>query len=244
MVSASSRAPRRIAGAAARSRATPASVRAHAAELHAPLYTYGVDFSHASDNDAWMWRSGATQINNLPRLAAAGATSHGNAATALMAVNLLQPRLSIAESAIRSGLGCPGLPGRSMWLNAEPEVLLDVAHNPQAVAALSSTLRRRPCAGRTRAVVGMLADKDIDGMLRAIEPCIDDWHLADVPGPRGATAQHVAEQLQTVNSRARLSSYPSVAAAHGAARELARDGDRLVVFGCFYAAREALCLES
>ena len=93
-------------------------------------------------------------------------------------------------------------------------------------------------------VVGMLADKDIDGMLRAIEPCIDDWHLADVPGPRGATAQHVAEQLQTVNSRARLSSYPSVAAAHGAARELARDGDRLVVFGCFYAAREALCLES
>ncbi len=87
-----------------------------------------------------------------------------------------------------SGAGWPrsALPGRFQVLPGRPQVVLDVAHNPEAAAVLAANLGDSGFAPETIAVFGMLRDKDIAGVVRAMAPRITRWHLATLPGPRGA----------------------------------------------------------
>lgn len=66
----------------------------------------------------------------------------------------------MSADAIRLGVRQARLHGRFEIASERPRVILDVAHNPQAMAGLAGNLEAMPCAGKTLAVVGMLADKD------------------------------------------------------------------------------------
>ena len=59
------------------------------------------------------------------------------------------------------------MPGRFQVLPGRPQVILDVAHNPQAARALAANLGDEGFAPETIAVFGMLRDKDIAGVVRA-----------------------------------------------------------------------------
>ena len=113
------------------------------------------------------------------------------------------------------------LPGR-------PQVILDVAHNPQAARTLADHLADSGFAPETIAVCGMLRDKDIGGVLRELAPRITRWHLATLPGPRGAHADELAAHVQGSVHR-----HATPAQAFAAAREAAGEGDKIVVFGSF-----------
>jgi dihydrofolate synthase/folylpolyglutamate synthase len=124
------------------------------------------------------------------------------------------------------------LPGR-------PQVILDVAHNPQAAAVLAANLGDSGFAPETIAVFGMLKDKDIAGVARAIAPRITRWHLATLPGPRGADASALFEILSRENIQAPVAQHPTVAAALAAAKKEAGEGDKIVVFGSFLTVADA-----
>ena len=87
------------------------------------------------------------------------------------------------------------LPGRFQVLPGRPQVVLDVAHNPEAAAVLAANLGDSGFAPETIAVFGMLKDKDIAGVVRAVAPRITRWHLATLPGPRGADASAIFEEF-------------------------------------------------
>ena len=55
---------------------------------------------------------------------------------------------------------------------------------------------------QTHAVFGMLADKDIDGVVAALRGQVDRWTVAPLPGPRGASAQRLADALARAGVRA------------------------------------------
>jgi dihydrofolate synthase/folylpolyglutamate synthase len=136
---------------------------------------------------------------------------------------------------VRRGLAEVELPGRFQVLPGRPQVILDVAHNAQAAKVLAQNLAEAGFAPETIAVCGMLRDKDIGAVLRELAPRVTRWHLASLPGPRGARASEIAAHLP-----AEKELFDSPAAAFAAARARASEGDKIVVFGSFLTVAEVM----
>jgi dihydrofolate synthase/folylpolyglutamate synthase len=93
----------------------------------------------------------------------------------------------------------------------------------------------------TIAVLGMYADKDIDGVIEAMKPRVDRWHVATLPGPRGADAMLLQSKLVTAGVASdAVQTFADVASAYAAAAERTSDADRIVVFGSFLTVAAAL----
>jgi len=164
----------------------------------------------------------------------AGAYQLRNAAGALAALDALRARLPVNEAAIHAGLTAAQVPGRFQRIACAPDVILDVAHNPEAARALATTLRDQPVAGRTLGVVGMLADKDAAGVFAALAGEIDAWWVCTPDSPRAREAAALAVELGPHANGAPISIQADVNAALAAARSAAREGDRILAFGSFY----------
>ena len=118
-----------------------------------------------------------------------------------------------------------------------PTLVLDVAHNPHSVAALTENLDAMGYYPTTHAVFGAMADKDLGAMVERIAPLVDRWHLTDLPLPRASTAAALAEAIKAHPATAKS----TVAGCHASPMEAlqaavshADPADRIVVFGSFF----------
>ena len=161
--------------------APPDSLLEHARRIGADLRCVGRDFFALREGDRWTYRGPALVWQDLPLPAMAGAYQLRNAAGALAALEAVRGRLPVSEAAIRQGLRAAQVPGRFQRIARAPEVILDVAHNPEAARALAATLREQPVTGRTLAVVGMLADKDAAAVFAALRGEVDAGGRARPP---------------------------------------------------------------
>ncbi len=223
----------------------PASLLAAARDVGALPLIAGRDFRAVPGPGEWAWYAGDVCQEHLPLPGIAGDFQIQNAGAVLAALWGVRTRLPVAEHALRQGLADARLAGRLQILGGPVERILDVAHNPQAAAALGGFLRRRRCAGRTRAVVGMLADKDLEGVLGAVGREVDRWHPAALAVPRGAPAQQLAAALSHAGLGDALAACADgVPEAYASALEASVPGDRVVVFGSFHTVAAVLALES
>jgi dihydrofolate synthase/folylpolyglutamate synthase len=214
--------------------APPVSLLAHARDIGADLRCVNRDFSVQRDDDHWTYRGSDVTWPALPLPAMAGAYQLRNAAGALAVLEALRARLPVSAAAIREGLAVARVAGRFQRIARAPEVIVDVAHNPEAARALAATLREQPAAGRTLAVVGMLADKDAAGVFAALSGAIDAWWTCTPGSPRAQDAAALAAVLRDHAGAAPVTVQPDVNAALAEARGVAREGDRILVFGSFY----------
>ena len=168
-----------------------------------------------------------------------GAHQLANAAVAVAALDCLRERLPVAQADIRAGLLSARLPGRFQVLPGKPSVVLDVAHNPQAARILAQNLREQYVPGKTRGVFGMLRDKDIPGVIDAVKGSVDVWHVGDLPGPRGASAEALAASLRAAGGQ-NIFVYPDITQAYASACRCAGENDRICAFGSFYTVAEVL----
>ena len=219
----------------------PASVVAEAERLGAPLYRLGREFGYVDEGTQWRYRGPGGERYGLPMPALRGRYQLANAATAIAALGLLGERVPVDAGALRNGLMQVALQGRFQVLPGRPTVVLDVAHNPHAARVLAATLGEMGFHPRTLAVFGMLADKDIAGVIDALRSRVDRWFVAPLPGPRGADAGKLAAQLRArgVEGGA-IVACADVAQALAAARSEAVDADRIVAFGSFLTVAAAL----
>ncbi|MEQ1594048.1 MAG: bifunctional tetrahydrofolate synthase/dihydrofolate synthase [Casimicrobium sp.] len=172
--------------------------------------------------------------HGLPIPALRGGYQLGNAAAALAALYALNDRLPVSQGAVKAGLVSVDWPGRFQVLPGRPITVLDVGHNAHAALALERALADKAYFPVTHAVFAMLKDKDIRAVVQAVKGRIDRWHIATLPGPRGQDASALAAALIEAGVRDRdIRQYPSVADAFAAARKLAAEADRIVVFGSF-----------
>jgi dihydrofolate synthase/folylpolyglutamate synthase len=218
----------------------PASVLELASALDARTLLIGRDFGYASQDGQWRYWGPASQRSGLAHPALRGAVQLRNAAAALCALDALRARLPLTMQQVRTGLAQVVLPGRFQVLPGSPRVILDVAHNPEAARTLAANLAASGFAPETVAVCGMLRDKDIDGVLREVAPRVTRWHLASLPGPRGAAASELAAVLQAGGIRAPCVQHSSPSQAFAAARESAREDDKILVFGSFVTVGEVM----
>ncbi len=229
----------------------PQSLLDHASTIGANLRLLGRDFGYFGDKTQWtFWQreapscaehSAFSQDNGrlirrggLANPALRGDCQLRNAATGLMVIDTLKACLPVSMQAIRRGLMEPELKGRFQVVPGRPIKVLDVAHNPQAVAVLADNLGEMGFFEKTYAVVGMLADKDIAGALAALAGKIDVWFVASLAVPRGATAEVLATVIELGKLGGQIERCPSPAEAFMCAAKRAGENDRILIFGSFY----------
>lgn len=212
----------------------PESLLEHADDISADLRWVNGDFFFRRAADHWAYEGTGMSLPALPLPVMAGAYQLRNAAGALAVLEALQARLPVSEAAICKGLATVHLPGRFQRIARAPDVILDVAHNPEAARALAATLRAQPVRGRTVAVVGMLADKDADNVLDALSGAIDAWWVCTPASPRARDSTELAAILRRHAGSAPVWIEPDVILALEKARSTAHEGDRILVFGSFY----------
>ena len=211
----------------------PESVMAAIERVGALPLQIGRDFGYAKQGTQWSFWGPVGKRPGLAHPSLRGAVQMRNASAAIAALDTLRDRLPIAMKDVRRALADVTLPGRFQVLPGRPQVVLDVAHNPEAAAVLAANLGESGFAPETIAVFGMLKDKDIAGVVRAVSPRITRWHLATLPGPRGATAGQLMEVLAAEKIRTPAAAHASAAEALAAARSEAGESDKIVVFGSF-----------
>ncbi|NYZ62543.1 bifunctional tetrahydrofolate synthase/dihydrofolate synthase [Luteimonas deserti] len=220
----------------------PASVLQHAYRIGAVAVRGGSDFLYAPSVDGrWIWREVGYEVE-LPLPALAAPVQLRNAAVAVAAVRALG---SSAHGAIDAAALADGIAGARVSARLQRhvldgvEIVVDVAHNPQAARALAEWLQAEPATGRTRAVYAVLTDKDAAGVAAPVLAHVDHWHLAGLAGGRGQSVQALARRLGDTGAGSG-EQHDDVAAALRAARASAAAGDRILVFGSFHTAAAAL----
>lgn len=222
----------------------PQTLIAHAASIGADLQIFGRDFGCESDERLWRYWGRHGSREGLEPPALRGVRQLVNASAALAALDALGERIPVSTQAVREGLSRARLPGRFQVLPGRPSVVLDVAHNPQAAEVLAQNLADQGDYARTRAVIGMLADKDMKGVCAALKGCIDEWHAADLSGTRAASAAQLADAIANSGAGGVVFMHPDPLAAYAAAKERSNENDRIVVFGSFLTVAEILDAEA
>ena len=214
----------------------PQSVIDHAAQVGADLWRFGHDFNFSGDKQQWGWAGRGRRYAGLAYPALRGANQLINAAGVLAALTALRDLLPITAQAVRVGFSMVELPGRFQIIPGQPTLVLDVAHNPHAVAALAENLDAMGFYPCTHAVFGAMADKDVAPMFARVGPLIDKWYFTDLPTARAATGDDLRARWQAGNSRSDTlaNAYKSPQEALQAAIKAANPTDRIVVFGSFY----------
>ncbi|HXM81359.1 MAG TPA: bifunctional tetrahydrofolate synthase/dihydrofolate synthase [Burkholderiales bacterium] len=198
----------------------------------------GKDFGYVAESNQWTYWGPRGRRAGLAYPGLRGKVQLRNAAAALCALDALELPITMQE--IRRGLAEVVLAGRFHVLPGRPQVVLDVAHNPQAAKILEQNLAASGFAPETIAVCGMLRDKDIAGVLREVAPRITRWHFASLSGPRGATAEELKKAFLQAGGSAPFELHASPQKAFAAAKERASENDKIIVFGSFLTVGEVI----
>ncbi|HEY0411281.1 MAG TPA: folylpolyglutamate synthase/dihydrofolate synthase family protein, partial [Candidatus Dormibacteraeota bacterium] len=161
-----------------------------------------------------------------------------NAAVALATCAMLAGRgVNLDLEAVRRGLATVRWPARLQWLATVPPLLVDGAHNPAAVEAIVPAVRELVGDRPLVALVGVMADKDVAGIVDALRPLAPIPVFTQAGTPRAARAIDLA-RLWGHGARA-ISSLPD---ALTAARMLAGDEGVVLICGSIYLAGDVLAL--
>lgn len=217
----------------------PHSLGQHAKNIGAKLLQLNHQFSYLARIDSWQWQAnnGSLKID-LPLPALQGAFQLNNAACAVAAVQIMRQQLPVSHEALAQGIAQAQNTARFQIIQRQPEIILDVAHNPHAARALASSLNALP-AKRTIAVFGILADKDSDAVINTLQGSIDEWYIAPLDLPRGMTLTALTAKLKKHDIQP-IHPYNTIQAAYTAALSQVTENDRIIVFGSFHTVAEVL----
>ncbi len=220
----------------------PLPMLKHADALKAPFLLRGRDYDLAVTEHGWHWRGlnaarEEISLHDLPLLD----LPMENAALALQAYALLD--LPWRADQLVTALQRTRVTGRLdrrvvNWQGKALTLLLDVGHNPHAAEYLAQRLASLPLAGKRLAVFGLLADKDLPGVLAPLLRQVAAWAVAPLPTARSRPAAEL--QATLLNLGADVVAYDDIATALEAQLNRATVDDEILLFGSFYCVAEAL----
>lgn len=215
-------------------RDVPRAIEHRAADTGADLRLAGRDFDwRETGTDRWDWRGRDTQLLSLRTPSLEGAFQLGNAAAVLALVEAAGHSRLLEARRVNDALGGIRLPGRMQRLHDGNEWLFDVAHNPAAAAALAGVLEaRRRDVGMT-AIVGMLDDKDVEGMVAPLAAVVDRWIAVTAESPRAIDAHELARRIVEASRRDCVVA-DTIDQAITRARASAPEDGGILVTGSFY----------
>lgn len=161
-----------------------------------------------------------------------------NAAVALAAVEAFfgagaQRQLDI--DTVRAGFASVTSPGRLERLRSAPTVFIDAAHNPAGAVALAQALQEEFDFRFLVGVVSVMADKDVDGILTALEPVLDQIVVTHNGSPRALEVEALAIRAEERFGPERVIAAPTlpdaIETATALVEEAGNEGEGLGGFG-------------
>ncbi|OGV26572.1 MAG: hypothetical protein A3F18_06255 [Legionellales bacterium RIFCSPHIGHO2_12_FULL_37_14] len=153
---------------------------------------------------------------------------------AIMATLLLQDKLFVPINALENALTAK-LPARLEYIpmQHQADILLDVAHNIEAVSRLKAYLAGNFAGKKIHAVFSALSDKPIAAMLEILWQDIYCWHIGLLHNKRASPKAQLVTAFQNLPITSILW-YNSPSSAFQGARKQTKKGELIVVFGSFH----------
>nr|WP_269468684.1 bifunctional tetrahydrofolate synthase/dihydrofolate synthase [Alteromonas sp. ASW11-130] len=214
----------------------PYTLTEYVKKLNCKALWAGQDFTYQEQEQSWHWRCGELQLASL------STTSflYQNVSTALAVLKQLNMLPDIDE--LNRILETVTLPGRRQRIATQPDIYLDVGHNPQASQAMKDWLKSLQTE-RIHFVVGMLKDKAVADTLLPLAALGGCWYCASLPGPRGTEAETLYSALPR-DARNNAKCFDNVTDALTSAMEKAQPKETILVFGSFLTVADVLALQS
>lgn len=212
---------------------------------HAPLVQMGHDYQFVPRTFSLqgqtfsIWRANqqeqtATELEIL----LLGAHQVENAATAYVALQVARRAgLAIEETAIRQGFARAIWPGRFEVLRQHPPVVIDSAHNPYSARALKQALEDYYPDWPVVLLLGVLGDKDIEGILQELLPRVASVITSDSAHPRAMDPERLAELVAQYDCP--VKAVPHMADALDYALQMAGEDHLVLATGSIFTAASA-----
>ncbi len=177
-----------------------------------------------------------------------GAYQASNALLALAAVEAVFAGRALPPKVVEDGFASVTSPGRLEVLRSSPTVVVDAAHNPHGMEALVGALEEVFDFSHLAAVVGVMADKDAEGILAVLEPVTDAVVVVPIDSPRAMDPEDLAAIAREVYGDDRVHVAADLAAGVDKAAELSEGFDEpltssgVLVAGSVLLAAEARAL--
>ena len=121
-----------------------------------------------------------------------------NALLALAAAEAVFGGRALPAKVVEDGFASATSPGRLEVLRSSPTVLVDAGHNPHGVSALVGAVEEVFDFRHLVAVVGVMADKDAEGILSVLEPVTDAVVVVPIDSPRAMDVEDLADIAREV----------------------------------------------
>jgi dihydrofolate synthase / folylpolyglutamate synthase len=122
-----------------------------------------------------------------------GAHQAQNAAVALTAVEAFRGEEPLGAELVHEAFAEVTSPGRLEVVRRGPTILLDAAHNPHGAAALADAVQDSFSFSPLVGVVAVMADKDYEGVVAALEPVLAQVVCTQSSSQRAMPAEELAE---------------------------------------------------
>jgi dihydrofolate synthase / folylpolyglutamate synthase len=220
----------------------PAAITASAARIGADLRTLGRDFWYTQDPahaEQWNWRGREIALDGIAVPSLAGRFQLQNASAVLASLEALDYDDVLAPDRVSAALQALSLPGRFQWLERKRRWLLDVAHNPHAAAGLADSLAALQPSPAVTAIIGVLADKELPGIILPLVPHVARWIAVTARNPRALPARELAQSVAHLANKPCLIA-DDLSQAMISAEKHSADGEIILVTGSFYTVGPAL----
>lgn len=204
----------------------------------APLYCLGSDFRVRRNPDGSFQYQGIRRRWPSLQVGLKGSHQCQNTALALACLEVLEQEhaLVLNETSVQEGLSRVHWPARLEILNEKPLIILDGAHNPQGAETLRDALKTCFKYRKLHLVLGIMADKDIKGILRRLLPLAETAIFTQPRYSRAAEPEELKRLARPYVRKHYVISDP--AAAIEQAKRLADPEDAICIAGSLYFAGE------
>jgi len=238
-----------------RSEVAAKTVREHADDVCVPLVDVTARFCWSMAGKDWLPREDGRSLGQWIRLAAVGPTGveadsalfllpllglHQieNAATVMATVDVLRDQgMHVPASAVHTGLATVDWPARLEVLASDPTLVIDCAHNEESLDRVLESLPQYFEYERLIIVLGILGDKDLDGMAGRIMEVADGVVVTRPDHPRAADVARTMAAFESWGGP--LQTELVVSDAVRTAMKLAGPLDLVCVLGSLFTAAEA-----
>ena len=156
-----------------------------------------------------------------------------NCITALTVIDLMKEQgIAISENAVRDGIAKTRNPARCEVVSEKPLVILDGCHNEDSAKALCSVMEKHLKKKKITAIMGMMADKDIDKVLSLMLPYFKNVYTVTPSNPRAINSNELAEKIKKLGTL--VQSFEDIEEAYKFAVENIAKKEALIVCGSLY----------
>ncbi len=145
----------------------------------------------------------------------------------------------LPQQVVEEAFGLASSPGRLQVLAHQPTILVDGAHNPHGAQALARSLTQFFAFDPLIAVLGVLQEKDVTGIVEHLDAVVDKFVITQSRSDRAFAPEDLAELVSRIAGPDRIILAPHVDAAIEAAVQLAGSSGGVVVTGSITLVAEA-----